>query len=151
MLQKGDTAPGFTLKNTDGQDVSLADYKGHKVIILFFPLAFSSVCTAELCNVRDELKQYEQANAQVLGISVDSFFALKEFKQSQALNFPLLSDFNKETSNAYGCLYDSFYGMQGVAKRAAFVVDEAGKLAYAEVLEKASDLPDFEAIKQELG
>lgn len=149
-LSKGATAPEFTLKNTEGQDVSLADYRGKKVLLLFFPLAFSSVCTAELCQVRDSLKQYEQADAQVLGISIDSFFALKEFKKAQELNFPLLSDFNKETAAAYDCMYDEFYGMKGVSKRAAFIVDEQGKIAYAEVLEKASDLPDFEAISREL-
>jgi peroxiredoxin len=150
-LKKEDIAPDFTLKNTDGQDVSLSDYKGKPVLLLFFPLAFSSVCTTELCSVRDNLKQYEQAEAQVLGISVDSFFALKAFKQAQELNFPLLSDFNKDVAEAYGCMYDEFYGMKGVSKRAAFVVDEKGKIKYAEVLEKASDLPDFKAIQQVLG
>lgn len=150
-LKKEDIAPDFTLKNTDGQDVSLSDFKGKPVLLLFFPLAFSSVCTTELCSVRDNLKQYEQADAQVLGLSVDSFFALKAFKQAQELNFPLLSDFNKNVAEAYGCMYDEFYGMKGVSKRAAFVVDEQGKIKYAEVLEKASDLPDFRAIQSELG
>lgn len=150
-LKKEDIAPDFTLKNTDGQDVSLSDFKGKPVLLLFFPLAFSSVCTTELCSVRDNLKQYEQADAQVLGLSVDSFFALKAFKQAQELNFPLLSDFNKDVAEAYGCMYDEFYGMKGVSKRAAFVVDEQGKIKYAEVLEKASDLPDFRAIQSELG
>lgn len=149
-LKKGDHAPDFTLKNTEGHDVSLSDFKGKKVLLLFFPLAFSSVCTAELCEVRDQFKQYEQAEAQVLGISVDSFFTLKEFKQAQNLNFQLLSDFNKEAATAYSCLYDDFYGMKGVSKRAAFIVDEQGKLAYAEVLEQASDLPDFKQIQQVL-
>lgn len=148
--QKGDSAPDFTLKDTNGNDVSLSDFKGQNVLLLFFPLAFSSVCTDELCSVQNQLKQYEQANAQVLGISVDSFFALKEFKKAQDLDFPLLSDFNKEVATAYDCLYDSFYGMQGVSKRAAFLVNEAGTITYAEVLEKASDLPDFDAIKQQL-
>lgn len=150
-LKKEDIAPDFTLKNTEGQDVSLSDFKGKPVLLLFFPLAFSSVCTAELCGVRDNFKQYEQSDAQVLGISVDSLFALKEFKQAQELNFPLLSDFNKEAAEAYGCLYDEFYGMKGVSKRAAFVVDEKGRIKYAEVLDKASDLPDFKAIQQVLG
>lgn len=150
-LKNEDIAPDFTLKNTEGQDVSLSDFKGKPVLLLFFPLAFSSVCTAELCGVRDNFRQYEQSDAQVLGISVDSFFALKEFKQAQELNFPLLSDFNKETAEAYGCLYDEFYGMKGVSKRAAFVVDEQGRIKYAEVLDKASDLPDFKAIQKVLG
>lgn len=150
-LSKGDKAPGFTLKNSDGQDVSLSDYAGKKnVVVLFFPLAYTSVCTDELCHVRDNLKQFESLDAEVLAISVDSFFTLKEFKKAQNYNFHLLSDFNKETAKAYGCLYDEFFGMYGVAKRSAFVVDKEGVIQYAEVLEKASDLPAFDKVKEAL-
>lgn len=150
-LNIGDTAPDFTLKNSDGEDVALSSFKGrNNVLILFFPLAFTSVCTAELCGVRDDLQKFEKLDAQVLGISVDSFFTLKEFKKAENLNFPLLSDFNKKTAAAYGALYDEFFGMVGVAKRSAFVVDKDGKLRYAEVLEKASDLPNFKAIEETL-
>lgn len=150
-LSKGDKAPGFTLKNSDGQDVSLSDYAGKKnVVVLFFPLAYTSVCTDELCHVRDNLKQFESLDAEVLAISVDSFFTLKEFKKAQNYNFHLLSDFNKETAKAYGCLYDEFFGMYGVAKRSAFVVDKEGVIQYAEVLEIASDLPAFDKVKEAL-
>lgn len=150
-LSKGDKAPGFTLKNSDGQEVSLSDYAGKKnVVVLFFPLAYTSVCTDELCHVRDNLKQFENLDAEVLAISVDSFFTLKEFKKAQGYNFHLLSDFNKETAKAYGCLYEEFFGMHGVAKRSAFVVDKDGVIQYAEVLEKASDLPNFDKVKEAL-
>ncbi|MCC5925271.1 MAG: redoxin domain-containing protein [Bacteroidetes bacterium] len=146
-LKKGDKAPAFTLKDTDGNDVALTQYAGKPVVLLFFPLAFTGVCTKELCLVRDEFEMYEQLDAQILAISVDSFFTLQKFKQEQNLNFPLLSDFNKEVAEAYDAIYDEFFGMKGVAKRSAFVVSATGEIAYAEVLEKASDLPDFEAIK----
>jgi peroxiredoxin len=145
----GDKAPDFTLKNSEGEDLTLSDFKGKQnVVLLFFPLAFSSVCTDEMCGVRDDMNKFNELNAEVLAVSVDSFFTLKEFKKSQNLNFPLLSDFNKETATAYGALYDEFFGMHGVAKRSAFVIDKEGTVQYAEVLEKASDLPDFEKIRE---
>jgi len=150
ILKTGDSAPNFTLKDSDGNDVSLSNFSGKPVVILFFPLAFTGVCTTELCSVRDTMKEYENLDAAVLAISVDSFFTLKKFKESENYNFPLLSDFNKETAQAYGAIYDEFFGMKGVAKRSAFIVDSQGKIAYTEVLEKASDLPDFDAIKSVL-
>lgn len=146
----GQTAPDFTLQNTDKKPVSLKDYQGQNVLLLFFPLAFTSTCTAELCAVRDDLKRYENANVQPIGISVDSLFTLEKYRQEQDLNFPLLSDFNKEVSKAYGALYEDFFGMKGVSKRAAFLIDEEGKVQYAEVLDNAGDLPDFEAINGKL-
>lgn len=150
-LSIGDTAPDFKLHASDKSEVSLSDFKGKKVVVLFFPLAFTGVCTTELCTVRDDIANYQNVNAHVLGISVDSLFSLDKFKQEQNLNFPLLSDFNKEASTAYGSLYADFVlGMKGVSKRSAFVIDENGKIAYAEVLESAGDLPNFEAIKAAL-
>lgn len=140
-------APDFTLKDSDGNDTSLSQFKGQPVVILFFPLAFTGVCTKELCSVRDNMSIYEKLNAQILAISVDSFFTLSQFKKQQDLNFPLLSDFNKDTSKAYGAYYDEFFGMHGVSKRSAFVVDKNGKIQYAEVLDKASDLPNFDMIQ----
>ena len=118
----------------------------------FFPLAFTSTCTAELCSVRDNYAVYNSLNAVVFGISVDSAFTLGKFREEQNLNFDLLSDFNKTASKAYGCLYDTFtgMGMEGVSKRAAFVVDKNGLLQYAEVLENAGDLPNFEKINATL-
>jgi peroxiredoxin len=149
-LNIGDLAPDFTLKDTDGNEVSLSTYRGKSVLVLFFPLAFTGVCTKELCSVRDNLDTYNTLNASVLAISVDSFFTLQQFKNQQNLNFPLLSDFNKETAKAYHAIYDEFIGMHGVAKRSAFIVDADGKIAYAEVLEKASELPNFDEIKRVL-
>jgi len=147
-IEKGQQAPLFSLFDSDKNKVSLSDLKGKNVLVLFFPLAFTSVCTAELCNIRDNLARYNQLNAEVLGVSVDSLHTLKRFKQDQQLNFRLLSDFNKETSAAYGCLYDTFaFEMKGVSKRAAFVIDRDGVIQYAEVLENASNQPDFEAIQ----
>ena len=150
-VDTGSKAPDFTLQNTEGEEVSLSDFRGdHKVVLLFFPLAFSSTCTEELCTTRDNMKLYESMDAKVIGISVDSFFALKEFKKAQNLNFRLLSDFNKETSSDYGVLYDDFFGMKGVSKRASFVIDREGIVRFREVLEDAGKLPDFKAIQQVL-
>ena len=147
----GQQAPDFTLYDSDKQKTTLSNYKGKNVLLLFFPQAFTGTCTKELCSTRDNIALYNQANAQVLGISVDSVFTLAKYKEDQHLNFPLLSDFNKETSTAYGALYDSFvFDMKGVSKRSAFVLDKEGIVRYAEVLETATDLPDFAAIQKTL-
>ena len=119
--------------------------------LLFFPMAFTGVCTTELCSMRDNIADYEGLNAQIVAISVDSPFTLDKFKTEQHLNFPLLSDFNKEVSKAYGALYEEFVmGMKGVSRRAAFVIDKEGHVKYSEVLESAGDLPDFDAVKASL-
>lgn len=150
-LQTGDTAPGFKLYSSDKQEISLADYSGKNVVILFFPMAFTSVCTAELCEMRDNISVYKDLDAEILGISVDSVFTLAKFRQEQNLPFLLLSDFNKEASEAYGALYTEFVlGMKGVSKRSAFVVNKEGKIAYAEVLEDSGKVPDFEKVKAAL-
>lgn len=150
-LQKGDKAPYFKLVDSDRKEVSLDNFKGRNLVILFFPMAFTSVCTTELCSMRDTIGDYEQLNADVVGISVDSPFTLNKFKQEQELNFPLLSDFNKEASTAYGSLYENFIlGLKGVSKRSAFVIDKEGTVQYAEVLENAGEVPDFEAVKSAL-
>lgn len=150
-LKIGDRAPQFTLRNSDKEEVSLSDYNGKNVLILFFPLAFTGVCTAELCETRDNMKKYESAGVDVLAISVDSLFVLEKFKAEQNLNFPLLSDFNKEVSRIYGCLYEEFVlDMKGVSKRSAFLIDNEGIIRYAEVLESAGDMPNFAAITEEI-
>jgi peroxiredoxin len=151
VIQVGQQAPDFTLYDSDKQKVALSDYKGKNVLLLFYPQAFTGTCTKELCSTRDNIALYNQANAQVFGISVDSIFTLAKFKEEQHLNFPLLSDFNKTTSTAYGSLYDNFvFDMHGVSKRSAFVLDKQGVVRYAEVLEAATDLPDFSAIQKTL-
>jgi peroxiredoxin len=150
-LEVGKKAPGFSLYSSEKQKVSLEDYKGKNVVLLFFPLAFSGVCTKELCSVRDGISAYNNFNASVVGISVDSIYTLAKFKEDQQLNFSLLSDFNKDVSATYGSLYETFgYDMKGVSKRSAFVIDKEGIVRYAEVLEMAANVPDFNAIKDVL-
>jgi peroxiredoxin len=144
-------APDFTLQDTEGQEITLSKILGQEhLLLLFFPLAFSPTCTDEMCEMRDNMKFYNSLNAKLIGISVDSIFSLKAFKKAQNLSFTLLSDFNKEVSEKYGVLYDEFYGMKGVSKRAAFLIDENRIITYAEVLDDASKLPDFSAIQQAL-
>lgn len=150
-IEIGQPAPQFTLFNTEKEKISLADQKGSPVLLLFFPLAFTSVCTKELCGVRDNIAFYNNTKAKVFGISVDSLFTLKQFKQEQHLNFDLLSDFNKEVSSQYGSLYEQFgFDMKGVSKRSAFVIDQDGIVRYAEVLENAGEIPNFQAIEAAL-
>jgi peroxiredoxin len=151
-LQIGDKAPLFSLLDSETKSaVSLEQFKGKKVVLHFFPMAFTGVCTTQLCTLRDDLSAYESLGAEVIAISVDSPFTLSQFKKDQGYNFPLLSDFNKEVSQAYGAFYEEFvFGLKGVAKRSAFVIDEEGVIRYAEVLESAGDLPNFEAIKASL-
>lgn len=150
-IEPGQAAPNFTLYDSEKKQVTLADQKGKNVVLLFFPLAFTSTCTKELCGVRDNIAFYNNVNAVVYGISVDSLHTLGRYKQEQGLNFTLLSDFNKDVSAAYGSLYEQFsYNMKGVSKRSAFVIDKDGIVHYAEVLENAGEIPDFTAIQATL-
>jgi peroxiredoxin len=150
-VQVGALAPDFSLYDSEKNKQRLSDQRGNNVLLLFFPLAFTSVCTAELCSVRDNLKIYETLEARPFGISVDSLHTLARFKQDQHLNFPLLSDFNKKVSKLYGSLYETFgYEMEGVSKRSAFIIDKKGIIQYAEVLENAGQQPDFAAIQGKL-
>ena len=145
----GQPAPDFSLYDSDKKKVTLSELKGHNILLLFFPAAFSGTCTTELCSVRDNISMYDHVNAKVFGISVDMVYTLAKYKADQRLNFELLSDFNKDVSTAYGALYETFsYEMKGVSKRSAFVIDKAGIIRYAEVLEKASDLPNFGRIQE---
>jgi len=148
-LQPGQPAPQFTLISTEKKPVSLSDFKGKKVVLHFFPFAFTGTCTTQLCTMRDNFGYYDGMNAVVFGISVDSPHTLLKFKQEYNYQFELLSDFNKEASPAYGAFYEEFFlGLKGVSKRAAFVIDEEQNIIYAEVLESAKDLPDFNAIAE---
>lgn len=150
-IKIGQKAPDFSLFDTDRQKVNLTDFRGRNVLILFYPQAFSRTCTAELCTVRDDIARYDNVNAQVLGISVDSVFTLKRYKEEQGYNFPLLSDFNKEASAAYDSLYENWIlEMKGVSKRSAFIVDKDGIIQYAELVETKDAVPDFEAINKKL-
>ena len=150
-LNIGSIAPDFTLKSSDLKDVTLSDQKGQNVVLLFFPMAFTGTCTEELCHMRDSISKFNDLNANVLAISVDSPFTLKKYKEENALNFPLLSDFNKEVSQAYGAFYEEFVlGLKGVSKRAVFVLDKNGMLQHSEILENAGDLPNFESLEKAL-
>ena len=152
-MLKGKQAPGFSLYSSEKAKVNLSDFIGKEnILILFFPQAFTGICTTELCSVRDNISLYQNLNAQVIGISVDSVFTLAKFKELEKLNFPMLSDFNKEVSSLYGSIYESFtdMGMKGVSKRSAFVIDKQGVIQYEEILESAGDVPNFEAINETL-
>ena len=150
-IEMGQQAPDFSLYNSDKNKVTLSELRGQNVLLLFFPAAFSSTCTKELCSVRDNISMYNNADAKVFGVSVDTVYSLAKYKEDQKLNFALLSDFNKEVSTSYGCLYDLFsYDMRGVSKRSAFVINKNGIVQFAQVLEKATDLPDFELIQKTL-
>ena len=148
-IQVGQAAPDFTLRDTEKNKVTLSEQKGKNVLLLFFPLAFTSTCTKELCMMRDNIAFYNGLNAEIFGISVDSLFSLGKFKAEQNLNFKLLSDFNKTASTDYDTIYDHWFNdMDGVSKRSAFLIDKEGIVRYAEVLENASDVPDFNAIEK---
>lgn len=147
----GDQAPDFTLKSKSGDDmndISLSDYRDEKnVVILFFPLAYTGVCTDEMCSVSSGLADYDALDAQVLGISVDSPFAQEAWAEKEGITIPLLSDFNKEVSAAYGSQFEDLIGFKSVAKRSAFVVDKSGVVRFASVSDDPTELPDFDAIK----
>src|SRR5947208_17008374 len=142
----GSKAPDFSLMSHERQPVALSSQRGHPVVLAFFPAAFSSVCTKELCTFRDSLARLNQAKAQVYGISVDTFFALKAFHDDQKLTFPLLSDFNKQAIRDYGVFNDDMIGLKGIAKRAVFVIDKDGVVRHREVLDDARNEPDYEKV-----
>ncbi|TDB64504.1 redoxin domain-containing protein [Arundinibacter roseus] len=147
----GEKAPEFSLFNSEKKLVNLTDFAGKNLIIHFFPMAFTGVCTTQLCTLRDDIESYKNMNAEVVAISVDSPFALAKFKEQENYSFDLLSDFNKSTSESYGAIYEEFvFGLKGVSKRAAFVVDKEGVVQYAEVLDNAGELPNFGKIKETL-
>jgi peroxiredoxin len=142
----GSKAPDFTLTNQDRQAVTLSGLQGKPVVLAFFPAAFSSVCQKELCTFRDSMAQLGKADAQVYGISVDTFFTLKAFQDQQRLNFPLLSDFNKQVIRDYGVFNEDMIGLKGIAKRAVFVIDKDGIVRHREVLEDARNEPDYDKV-----
>lgn len=151
MVELGDKAPHFTLYDSDEEMRSLSDFSGKPLIILFFPLAFSSVCTEEMNKMQGMISDINSLDAQVIGISVDSIYTLAEFKKKYGYEFPLLSDYNKDVSRSYGALCAEYaYGMKGVTKRASFVADSKLKIAYKEILENPDNLPNFENIQATL-
>jgi peroxiredoxin len=151
MIEVGQAAPDFTLYNTEKQPITLSHHRGKNVLLLFFPLAFTGTCTIELCSMRDHMHEYSDLNAEVIAISVDSLHVLRKWKELEHFNFEMLSDFNKEASNLYETIYETFgQNMHGVSKRSAFIIDKQGVLRYAEVLDNASEIPNFEHIQEVL-
>ncbi|MDP1570610.1 MAG: redoxin domain-containing protein [Vicinamibacterales bacterium] len=150
-VEVGRKAPDFTLMNQDHEPVTLSTLvQAGPVVIAFFPAAFSGTCTAELCTFRDSLPALTAVNAQVVGISVDTFFALKGFADAQGFGFPLLSDFNKEVIRDYGVFNPDMIGLKGIAKRSVFVVDRQRVVRHREVLEDARNEPDYAAVQAAL-
>ena len=146
----GSKAPDFTLPNQDREPVTLSQQRGKPVVLAFFPAAFSGTCQKELCTFRDALARFNQVKAQVYGVSVDTFFALKAFADQQKLNFPLLSDFNKTVIRQYGVVNPDMIGLKDISKRAVFVIDKGGVVRHSEVLEDARNEPDYGKVKQAL-
>jgi glutaredoxin-dependent peroxiredoxin len=142
----GTQAPDFTLLDQDRKPVTLSASRGRPVVLAFFPAAFSSTCTTELCTFNSRMSRLNAATAQVYGISVDTFFALKAFRDSQHLTFPLLSDFNKEVIRLYDVFLEDMIGLKGLAKRAVFVIDKGGIIQHRQVVEDARNEPDYDEV-----
>jgi glutaredoxin-dependent peroxiredoxin len=148
-LQVGKKAPDFALFSDEKKEVKLSDFRGKNVVLNFFPAAFTGVCTAQMCDARDNFQKYESMNAQILGISVDSPFTLAKFKEANSFTFPLLSDFNKKIIKKYGLTFEKFpLGMKLVAARAVVVLDKKGIVKYIEVLENPGNPPNFVALRE---
>jgi peroxiredoxin len=146
-LKVGDKAPDFTLPSltpsAEVTNISLSNYKGKNVVLLFFPMAFTGPCTSELCEMSES--KYNNLNAQVLGISVDGTFVQKAFAKANNITFPLLSDFNKEVVKLYDVYHAEFaHGMKGVAKRSVYIIDKDGIIKYVEVTPTPGDQINFE-------
>jgi peroxiredoxin len=147
-VRQGDRAPGFTLPARPGEKEDVGASIGRdKVVLLFFPLAFSPVCTDEMCGLRDGWDQWKSLDAKIFGISVDSPFVTAKFRDELKIPFPILSDFNREVARTYDVLHEELAGLQGVAKRAAFVIDTDGTVVYDWVSDDPKQMPDFDAVK----
>ena len=147
----GAKAPDFTLHNQDRQEVTLSEeLKKGPVVLAFMPAAFSSVCTTEMCTFRDSSAELNKFNATVLGITVDTFFALGAWRKAENLGITLLSDFNKDVIRKYGVVNPDMIGLKDISKRATFVIDRSGVVRHAEVLEDARNEPDYAKVKQAL-
>ena len=151
MINVGQKAPDFKLIDKDKNEVTLANFKGKNLILFFFPMAWSGTCTKEMCAIQEDYKMYEGLNAAVAGISVDTLFAQKRFGEENKIDFPLLSDFNKQAIKDYDIVYHDFnWGYKDVAKRATFIIDKNGIVRFKEILPVPGDFPNMEAIKEAL-
>ena len=151
MIQVGQKAPDFKLLDKDKNEVSLDSFKGKNLIIFFYPMAGTGNCTKEMCSVQEDFKMYEGLNASVIGISVDTIFAIKWFSEQNKITYPLLSDFNKQTIKDYDIVFHDFaFGYKDVAKRSTFILDKDGIVRFIEILAAPSELPNMDAIKEAL-
>ena len=148
----GQKAPDFTLFDSAKQPTKLSDSKGKNVVLAFYPGAFTGVCTTEMCTFRDRFDSLNSMNAQVIGVSVDGIFAQKAFSDANNLNFPLLSDFNRETVEAYGVALPNFAGMEGytASERAVFVIDKNGVIRFKWVGENPGVEPDYDEVQRQI-
>jgi len=148
-LKVGDKAPEFTLVDAERKERKLSEFSGKTNVLVFFPGAFTGVCTKEMCSFRDSLADFNKMNAQVIGISVDAPAANKAFASYNHLEFPLLSDFTREVSKKYCGIYENF-GVKGLtaAKRSVFVLDSKGSVRYAWISEDPGVEPDYEAVRK---
>ena len=145
----GSKAPDFTLPDQDRQPVTLSEQlKKGPVVLAFFPGAFSGTCTSEMCTFRDSSSELNQVGATVVGVSTDTFFALKAWADQQTFTFPLLSDYNRDVLPKYGVVNPDMIGLKNIAKRAVFVIDRGGVVRYREVLDDARNEPDYAKVKQ---
>jgi peroxiredoxin len=152
-IQVGTKAPDFTLKSKSpaDRDVTLSQNFGKQnTVLLFFPLAFTGVCTSEMCDVSSGIGKYKELNAEVVAVSVDSPFAQKAWAEKEKIGITLASDLNKKTAEAYGVLLPDLLGLGSVAARAAFVIDKNGTVQYSEQTPTPKDLPNFNAIRDAL-
>ncbi|MFM8431279.1 MAG: redoxin domain-containing protein [Bacteroidota bacterium] len=151
MLQVGQKAPDFKLIDTDKNEVTLEKFHGKNLVLFFFPMAWTGVCTKEMCSIQEDYNTYEGLNTQTVGVSVDTLFALKRFGEDNKIGFPLLSDFNKQAINDYGVVHQDFaFGYKDVSKRATFVLDKDGVIRHIEILPQLGDMPNMDAIKEVL-
>ncbi|MFQ5678696.1 MAG: redoxin domain-containing protein [Gemmatimonadota bacterium] len=143
-----DRAPGFRLPCAPGEEVDVGELIGREtVVLLFFPLAFSPVCTREMCTFRDDWADWEALGARVFGITVDSPFVTRRFQEAEAIPFPILSDFNRDVSRSYGVLHEDLLGLREVTKRSVFVIDPEGRVAYAWVSDDPRREPEYEEVR----
>ncbi len=150
-VDTGMKAPDFELPATTEEKIKLSDkLQQGPVLLLFYPLDWSPVCTEEMCSIRDGFNEYKDLGIQVLGISVDSIFSHKAFAEKLGIAFPLLSDFNKDVCREYGAFHDEVLGLKGIAKRAAFIIDSGGTVQYRWVSDDPGTMPDLQAIKGEI-
>ncbi len=152
MPEVGEKAPDFTLPDQDLKPRSLSEFRGKKVVLAFYPGAFTSVCTKEMCTLRDSMNRFNELDAVVLGISVNDPFTQKAFAEANKLNFTLLSDYNREVIKKYGVYHEDFIGLKGytAAKRAVFILDKEGVIRYKWVSDDPTKEPDYGEIVKEL-